>query len=699
MLYVDYELVENILVPYSDLENTSIEIVYSDSFSLGAHHVLASAQDRMSHIAGDYERVWVGSNTPPEVSVSCDLEKALPEDGSIIEVSVTVRDAEGISKLVVGVEDGLWDPDSYPEHSEVLSFSAPYPTEFSWTVNFTNKDVPNVLHDPLNATSIMCGARADDVETLYSVAFDRIEVVRPYQWDYGLPYSNQWNNHLSWERMEDVFGHGELWGPGSEEWWHTAVARFWKPIFSIMAANGECFGFSMYSLWHFYNDVPVPDDLTHVGDEEAPPLPGYEEWRYAKRTIETYQGAQISQELLSKYIGQIKNEISASRAISPFLAGPFQRMIEDLDAGRPGILYMAEYLGLDEGLTECVGAHAVVPYFYKQISEGEWRIYVYDSNREWASTEYYPDLEDFEYYPYVTVTEEGFIWNQLVNSSPTPHEVQRWNDFIWYVSYEQAFRYDYDLMDGWLVAGTILLMIVIAATVLAIAAPVLITVQALLPIPLPLPMGDGVPAQSIALPADQKYEINITGRDDGEYTWAMASGYSNYALMNRTCGVDSEDALVIDPRDDCIEYSMRFKGELADDDFMIGMMHVVGTDHREYSLENVSMGANGDVEVYAAGDGASLVIANHGGSPISAKVLLRCDRAVGEAIQEVTVEPGEKMTITANWDDLTEELEISTEGIEGSDTKNIILIAISAVLLIAAVILVAIARRKGGRGP
>ncbi|MBN1676922.1 MAG: DNRLRE domain-containing protein [Candidatus Thermoplasmatota archaeon] len=699
-LNVDWVAVVNVLVPYSDLHNTSILAAYETTLSLGAHHIHATAQDRMSHLVGDYERLWVGSNTPPQVMIRFSPTVTLPEDNTVIEVTVEASDAEGLKSVVVGVENGLYDPGSYPDHSESVNFAEPYPTTYTWTVAFTNKHVPNILLDPLNATGIMVGARVMDAEMLSATAADYIDVVRPYQWDYGIPYTNPGNNHLGWQRMEDAFGHGELWGPGGQDWWHTAVAKFWKPIFSMMASNGECFGMSLYSLWHYYNDVAVPDSLTeHIGDEEAPYLPGYEEWRYAKRTIEMWQGAQISQELLSKYISQVEDELRASRAISPFMAGPFQNMLTDLAAGRPGIVYVAEYRGLDEGITECVGAHAMVPYFAREIDDGLWQVYVYDSNRETASTCFCSDVENFEHYPYILISEDGYAWAQLLDSSTSPVTTESWNDFIWYISYEDAMKQDYDLIDGWLVAATVILMIVVTAITLATVAPVLITISHLLPIPLPLPMGTDSTAQSIALPAGGDYTVNFTGQVEGEYSWAMASGYSNFAIQNRSCGNGSQDVLLLGLGPERTDYGLRFRGDLPDDDFMIGIMHKVGSEHREYSLLNVSMGAGGDLETYASSDGDSLVLANHGDSDVTMRVLFRSSREVGQASQDITVEPGMKVTITADWDDLTQPLEVTTEDMDGSRMLLYGVVIISAVIMVAAIILTALSRRakRGGR--
>ncbi len=677
-LMVDLVMVNQTLIDFSVEDATEVTIEFVTTFDFGDHHIQVTAKDRMYLVGGDYVLEHVGSRTPPSLTVACSPEQVLPEDGAEISITVTAEDSEGLKSLVIGLERAVWDPDAYPDHSEEFVFSEPYPKSFTTTVILENVNVPGYLDPQINATQVECLAYARDIEELYTVASDNVSVVRPYQWEYGIPYANPAGS-LSWTRYEDTFGHGELWGPGSLEWWKTAVARFWWPIYHVMANNGECFGMSMYSLWHQRNGIPVPDSLDeHVGDELPPVLPGYNEQNYAKRTIEMFQGAQISQEILSRYIDQIEDQIGASTPIRPFLAGPFQQLQEDLENDEPGVLYMAEYRGMDDGVMECIGAHAVVPWMVVETEPNHWRVYVYDSNRPHTSTTQSTDYDNYEHYPYVEIDETSYAWR--IGD-------ELWNDYIWYVPYEEVRRDDYDLMDGWLVAATVLLMIVVVATALAVAGGVLVTVQALLPIPLPLPMGAG--AQGVALPLGEEYEVSFKGQVDSEYTWAMAANHSTYSIANKTCANGSEDGLTLGLDDGSAGYSMRFAPGIADDDFAMGMSHRVGVEEREYQMDNISLRDDGDLETYATQDGGSLVVANRGPDAVSLNVLFRSNRSIGQAMMEdVTVPSGKKATISVDWADLANStVEVELEDIDDEGPPLYIFVIVIGLVVIAAVVI------------
>jgi hypothetical protein len=271
---------------------------------------------------------------------------------------------------------------------------------------------------------------------------------------------------------------------------------------------------------------------------------------------------------------------------------------------------------------------------------------------------------------------------------------ETWNDYIWYVPYDSVKRSDYDLMDGWLVTATVLLMIVVVATVLAIAGSVLVTVQALLPIPLPLPMG-APGAQGIALPLGQEYEVEIRGQVDAEYSWAMAADHSTYAIDNKTCANGSVDGLGLEIDPEYTGYSMRFNPGVADDDFGMGMSHRLGVEEREYLMENISLGDDGDMQTYATVDGNSLVIANHGPDAIHLNVLFRSNRSNGEAADEVTVPSGKQVRITVDWDDLANStVDIETENIgDGGIQLYVVVLVIGLVVLAAVIVSYAMVRR------
>jgi len=696
-LTVDGVVVFQELVPFIEVNRTEISVVYETSgeeLGFGDHHVLANAIDRVSQADGRYQRIHVGGNTPPEVYVHCEPSMILPEDNSTIEVSVTASDPEGLKKVVIGLENAVWDPDAHPDHAVKIEFTEPYPTSYTTTVSFPNLNVPFVIGPAVNATDITCTAHVIDVENLYSTAHEDIEVIRPYQWDFGIPYENPFANNLGWGRMEDTFGHGELWGPGSLDWWHTIVAQFWKPIYNVMARNGECFGMSMYSLWHAHNGIPVPDTLTeHVGDELPPVLPGYNEHLYAKRAIEIWQGAQISQEILGNYISQIMDELDASIRVRPFVTGEFERLKDDIEAGRPGVLLMAEYRGLDGGVMECVGAHAVVPWLVRETGTDSWQIYVYDSNRPLASTTQYTDFDNYEHYPFVELTSTGFAWDQLTgrNWDWSVVETERWNDLIWYIPYDTAARNDYDLMDGWLVALATLIMLTVG--------PLVISISHLLPIPLPFATGEsGI--QSYAMPSNEDFEVNLTGTEDGEYSWVISADHSCYGLINKSCDNGSSDGLSMNTGNEFKGYSMRFMSDLPDGDFEMGMMHCFGDEAREYVLQNTSVPSDGDFEVYAIRSGDSLIIMNHGNGTITTEVVLRSNQSEGQARAQISIAPGEKVNITADWDNLGDDtltIKIGKIADALDDTIYIVIIIVSMAVIAAAAIVIVMKRRGEGK--
>ncbi len=616
-------------------------IVYSGKFSYGSYTVLVQAWDKAGHLTGDTKEFQVvGPGTAPVISIECEPSVVFPNDGSLLRVKVNTNDPEGIKWVKVGVELGYGDPSRYPDFGKIYRYDPPR-TSLSLTEEFTNLHIPMVMLEGRETINIL--AEAVDAENMRTEVCFVVKVAIPYQWDYGLPYHNQNDNWLGWERMEDVFGRGELRGPGDLDWWWTVLARCWRQVFARMAVNGECFGFCMYSNWHAKYGVPVPDSLTHTGDD-LPRCVVYDEhpWvnenEYAKRSIERWQGAQISQEILSIYASQIMEELGKEHRLRSFILNQIPRIRANIERGVPGVILMAEYRGLSEGVMDCVGAHAVVPWYIKEEPAGSYKIYVYDCNREEASTARYTDYDNFEHYPYIEVTEDTFNWYS--------GDGEYWNDFIWYISYEEAAKSDYDLIDSGLVAS-IIVVAVVGPAVVTLA----LTLPELLPIPIPIPMGQGI--QSFALPIDKESEVKFVGTGEGEYSWAgMASGDFYFGMANKTTANGAEESLSFVPRDDAAGSSIRFKSAVADDSFFLGLVHGHQDDSRGYELDNISISDDGYFEVYVTKDLNDLVIENYGDDPISMDVLLTSSKCQTVARERITVAPMQKVTLTDNWDNL-----------------------------------------------
>ncbi|MEM2944554.1 MAG: DNRLRE domain-containing protein [Methanomassiliicoccales archaeon] len=688
-LFIQGVMEEEMLVPYEETNITNLGITYESEFSYGEVYLMAVAMDKRTNTQATQKNIYIGSRTPPTLQLYVNLERVFPNDDSQIEITVIADDPEGIVSITVGAGAGYYSPELYPEYGEILEFTDPFPTHVAQKIIVRNLNIPwpsgTPLPDAVNTKLIRCMASTVDVEHLSSdVVTEEIQVIRPYQWDYGIPYHNPGNERLGWERMVDVFGRGELRGPGDQDWWWTILAQLWKKVFELMCEPGECFGMSSLSIWHYDHRVPIPDNLTaHTGDQHWPYRPGYidNEYQnlsnYARRFIQAHQGSQISQELLSLYAAQIKKQLQSGNLRS-FVNNELRQLVRDVKYGTPGILCVAEYRGLDEGIMECIGAHAVVPWYVEE-HPGWWKIYVYDSNRPYASVILATDYYNYSNYPYIILDENGFSWI---------HEGgELWNDFIWYVPYSVTNLTDYDLIDGWLVAGTILTSIFVGA--------VAITLTHLLPIPLPIPMQanpyGGI--QGMILPSDRVIDLVVNDTGQAEYTFIMNAGRSVYGISNKSIGHDRGDNIRIDVGSNQYGLGLRLKSGVQDEDFSMGIGHRLDLVEREYILENISMQMEGDIEILATENCMGLCIRNYGNSEISCKVILRSSESETVGEEELTIAPGEEIIVTGDWTSLGDGLSITRGKITTGEFPTV-LIFIGAVIAVTAVALLIFIRRR-----
>jgi hypothetical protein len=697
-LYLNGILTETVTVLPPDEDVTSLSLYYNSTMALGDVQAMAVAEDQNGNINSTRASFHVGTDTPPQVTISTSVDWVFPNDGQNFTVTATVDDPEGIRSLVVGAGGGHMEA-YQPDFGNTFEYSAPYPTHVVETITVTNDQIPmpslNPLVDALNASEIVCQAQAQDAEGIYSSSVrTEIECIRPYQWDYGLPFANSAAGDLGWGRMSDTFGRAELRGPGSQDWWWTVVARFWKPIYDLMGSAGQCYGFSAYSLWHHHYGEEVPDDLVLGGLEDIPVDPSGDENTYNQRAIERYQGSQISQEILSQFVDQIGQELD-DEDTRAFYGNEFQDLVRDVRADNPGVLYIAQYRGTEDGIMECIGAHAVVPWFVQEVAEDEWRVYVYDSNRDHASDHFDTDYDNFEHYPYVTVREDSWSYNFEYINETVGYEV--WDQYIWYLPYERTSYSDYDLMDGWLVAGTIVLSIVIIGTVLALL-PVLLS------IPIPIPMADhgghgGI--QAAAYPADEEVELRINSTGDEGYSWLMMGGHSCYGILNKSAAGEG-DRLLVDPEGDHHGWALRLNETSADGDFIMGMQHLIGNDNRSYMLEDISLNSGGDLEVCAVDEGDGLRIRNYGPGSISCRVVLAADGSNSTGQADLVLAAGEQALVSADWGDLEGSLTVQKgdipQGPSAPKDDTLTYVIIALLIVAAAAVAAFFLLRKGRRG-
>jgi hypothetical protein len=455
------------------LGETPHSLSVDQPFPMGPHTVIAEVRD----VYGKYNTISdsfdvSGSGTAPELNISTTPLEVWPEDGKFINISITASDPEGIRFLLIGVENGFFSPDSYPRHSEYIEYSTPYPTEVTYELTTLNSDVPHRF-DPLSHsyTEIQCRAYVQDAEYLWSeIETSDVRVNRPYQWDYGLPYTNPSRNILPWQCMYDIFTEGECWGPGSLHWWKRIVAyeTYGGPGengVKYSANNGECVGMSCFSILYAAHETAIPNHYAHTGsDDYIRPEPFSPAWNCVQRTIERFHGAQYSDENIATFWPQLREQRYGSldweQLYLPFIDNQIPKIQEDIQLGRPG------YISLKADRRYASAGHAVVPWYVEQLPSGVWRIHIYDPNRNSTSlfnesthwtkiirgtdeagepvmgrNARFNEYDEYELYPYIDINPLSYSF--------TFQPGNIWDGLIAYTPYDVAVKNDYDLPDGW----------------------------------------------------------------------------------------------------------------------------------------------------------------------------------------------------------------------------------------------------------
>ena len=228
----------------------------------------------------------------------------------------------------------------------------------------------------------------------------------PYQWDWGYGFENPGDVDISWANFEDTYGHDAVtWGAVCCEWdngscvraCHDPLAQLIFDKFNQYAGGlGLCYGMSVSSMKYAYGDYDLPGD--------APGSDAIRDLSFTGVTADRIQ---------QDHISQISAEALAYLKTHAFdLPGDTVRQIQtDLAEGRYGVLSIIDDILAMEILSDLQG-HAVIPVHVEEIASNQWRVYVYDSNREEASyyrelldTPQYPVITQWDHYPYVAVHE------------------------------------------------------------------------------------------------------------------------------------------------------------------------------------------------------------------------------------------------------------------------------------------------------
>jgi hypothetical protein len=440
------------------LGETPHTISIIQEFEWGIHYVEAEVRDvsGKSNSAFDSFEI-IGSNTPPDLSISCSPLNVWPEDNKTINITVTTSDPEGIRVLKIGLENGFISPHSYPDHGEIITYAPPYPKEVIYEYSTKNINVPHRFN-PLSHdyTNIICKAHAQDTEYLWSnIETCEINITRPYQWDYGLPFINPTRNTVPWQCMYDIFGENECcWG--SRNQYHTNRARVTyngygnnKLGVKYLCNGGECVGMSCYSLVYAAYGREIPNHYTHTGEDDymrpwsTTPFANAE--NCVKRSIERFQGAQYSDNYLEIKYNQYINTRSQRNPCIDFCEDIIPDIQDDIENGIQG------YISIRSSRSWGSSGHAVVPWYIKYLENlNTYHIYVYDSNRYTASwfnetnpnvgSNNFNDYNNYELYPYISVNPTG-MWFKFNND-------EQWHGMIAYIPFNVAVKDDYRLPHG-----------------------------------------------------------------------------------------------------------------------------------------------------------------------------------------------------------------------------------------------------------
>ncbi len=265
----------------------------------------------------------------------------------------------------------------------------------------------------------------DDAHPLFDV------IDTPYQWQWGFQFHNPGGYDLSWSDYIRCFGRDAVtWELTCCDWdgifceraCHNPIAQaIFDGYVEGMAQPGSCWGVSVASLNFLYDNFTLP-------------FSGYDEVRDLVWNV-AHPDVGITREIRGLHISQLSAEVISFLLdhLGDSPADHVARMMADTEHWRdksnpdytPGVISIQH---ITPGAFDNFAGHALIPDHVEEISPDEFRIYVYDSNREDLSTSLdnnnsaeYADITDFDNYPYITVTTSGSVdeWSFLMSGGDT----------------------------------------------------------------------------------------------------------------------------------------------------------------------------------------------------------------------------------------------------------------------------------------
>jgi len=572
----------------------------------------------------------IGSGSAPVVTLDIAFDdddvvpakyQLLPMDGQTVEITATASDPDGIDFMTITYDGTPYDYSYDPPETEVEE-----------TISLINGV------DMLDDCSVPCtfrySVRAYDTEDRSTrVEGDDIELNAPWQWYWGLPFAN-WgcdDNHTwSWSVMESIYGDEVWWN--KERGWKTPHAEYiYDHGIKTGGRGGHCFGMSVTAL---ELAQPSPRIYANLVQPSATSIDYLERenWNNTWRYYYARQAGQYSMNIMALRVAQylLQPEYSGS-GLHPFISLILGDIIDDLNAGTPGVLCIREG---DSG-------HAVVPWRVKQEGTNLYHVYIYDSNHPYVSTHDSTDYTNFEQYPYIVFGDSGWSrngwWSYEWNSTST------WNENIYYFSYDEVIGNPSSIN---YIGSTPITDQRLPDPIQALALSSgdstfyaedasgrktgFVNGEIVADIPYSAPIsefsGEGDIVDMFLLPTNTTLTYNMESTIDsdgkmGEYSLMIWINNSSYFLENVSCTKDTKDELTLTPRslrgtdsmhslkfkrgdiasiraNDPMDYSITFANEYYNSPF-VGRMFTFTSGQHETGAE---------VELYVSEDYDDLVI-------------------------------------------------------------------------------------------
>ena len=592
-----------------------------------------------------------------------------------MDVSITGTNLMGASILIGGVATGTvptWLPEGDPDTAYTFTIAA---------------DVP---HAP---NPIVVRTLAGEAETV-----DPIEVYPMPQWplDWGMPFANPSKDPLPypagfWENgaFKDAFGPDEVYvnywvasgaptaaagGGLTYEGYRTTqiigpdpfAAGIYGAAFWFIGQGGECYGMNALSLQLYHEDVlpselqsgaNAVDDLEHRGTVE--------------RRIDWMHGSQLSAEALGVLMAARPFDLVASSEAEPAtgMGATLSQVRAAIGSGELGIL--AVMAGVE--------GHSLVPYLVEDVDATRTRIYVYDPDRVWwtsedpAKAKIADDADTANNFPpFVEISRQGTYWEwRFLRPDGTEWGGETGLMFIPFSvvsgvrSLPSAAGGVLDLVAGQAVAsvedaqGGSMHVTPEGEVVSSIAGAS----------PLPVLMGAAADHRGYVLPQGD-YTTELDGTAAGAYNWtAVSGGKASYSIDGARTALGTHDTVDLSfARNDPYLGTVAFTTSDTGKSINVTQVKVFGGAERVYRVRNITTESGRELALNTTHDLGRLTVHNGGTQAATFDVEFQSN-AVAESVwnssnkpksmptairRGITVGAGESVTVyPLDWLDLT----------------------------------------------